>query len=118
YQIKYLDDEQRDFKQEIESLLKDIDRCVSNYRPDSEISTFNQSHSVRFQRPYFYDLLKKSEAIYLETEGAFDPTIYPLVEAYGFGADRKINIPENLDSLLSLIGFDKISFDSVAVAKA
>jgi len=118
YQIKYLDDDQRLFKQEIERLLADIDRCVSNYRPDSEIAVFNQSHSIRFQRPYFLDLLQKSKEVYLATEGAFDPTIYPLVEAYGFGPDRQRNIPGNMDSLLNLVGFDKISFDSIAVAKS
>lgn len=118
YHIKYQDPEKRNFKPEIEKLLADIDRCVSNYRTDSEISVFNRSHSILFQRPYFLDLLKKSREIFMQTDGAFDPTVFPLVEAYGFGPGRKRDIPQNIDSVLNLVGFDKIAFDSVAVSKA
>jgi thiamine biosynthesis lipoprotein len=118
YHIKYFDDKNRDFKVEIDSILKEFDKSVSTYRKDSEIVEFNKSSSLTFRLPYFYPVLKKSEEIFKETDGAFDPTIMPLVEAYGFGPKRKTD-PENanVDSLLQLIGFQNIEFNKTSVTK-
>ncbi|QMW02235.1 FAD:protein FMN transferase [Spirosoma foliorum] len=118
YHIKYRDERQRNLKKEIDSVLITIDKCLSTYLPDSEISRFNRSERHRFERPYFYPVLKKSEEVFRETKGAFDPTVMPLVEAYGFGP-KKIRLvePVNSDSLLQLVGFQKISFDSVSIRK-
>jgi thiamine biosynthesis lipoprotein len=117
YQIKYRDMRQRNLKRDIERLLLDIDKCVSNYRADSEIAQFNQGHSIAFQRRHFLPLLQKSLQVYKATNGAFDPTVYPLVKAYGFGPSRHRQPITNLDSLLSLVGFHYITFDSISVAK-
>lgn len=118
YHIKYFDQQNRNFKTQIDSILTDFDKCLSLYRTDSEVSEFNRSNSHTFKSPYFYQVLKKSKEIYLATNGAFDPTIMPLVEAYGFGPKKNKN-PENinLDSLLKLVGFDQIQFDSLSVKK-
>ena len=58
-------------------------------------------------------MLFASKEIYLKTDGAFDPTVMPLVNAYGFGFEEK-NIPDSvkLDSLLKLVGFNKIEFNN------
>ena len=118
YHIKYFDSQNRNFKTQIDSILIDFDKCLSLYRTDSEISEFNRSVSHTFKSPYFYQVLKKSKEVYETTNGAFDPTIMPLVEAYGFGPKKNQN-PENinLDSLLKLVGFDQIEFDSLSVKK-
>lgn len=118
YHIKYRDTQNRVFRKEIERLLLDIDLCVSNYRDDSELALFNKSHSVLFQRRHFLPLLQKSKQVFKATNGAFDPTIYPLVKAYGFGPNRHRTPIENIDSLLALVNFNHISFDSISVAKA
>lgn len=120
YQVKYLDRQNRDFRKSIDSLLGDFDKALSLYRPDSEISVFNRSHAVRFLLPYFYPVLQKAEEVYKATDGLFDPTVMPLVEAYGFGpGGKREKAPEfDLDSVIQLIGFDKISFDSVSVRKS
>lgn len=118
YRIKYVDAHQRSFQREVDSLLAEIDQSLSLYRPDSEISTFNRSMSFQFRLPHFYAVLKKSEEIFHQTQGAFDPTVMPLVEAYGFGPKK---MPKgqfvNKDSLLQYVGFQYIKFDSVKVAK-
>lgn len=118
YQIKYYDQKNRNLKSEIDSILQDFDKSLSLYRPDSEISHFNKSQSLTFKSPYFYPVLKKSQEVYEATNGAFDPTIMPLVEAYGFGA-KKVKNPENvdIDSLLKLVGFHNIQFDALSVRK-
>lgn len=118
YHIKYRDGQQRSFQKETDSLLAEIDRSVSIYRPDSEISQFNRSMSHRFRLPHFYAVLKKSAEVFRATKGAFDPTVLPLVEAYGFGPTKK---PKgefiNVDSLLQYVGFQHITFDSISVVK-
>lgn len=114
YLIKYEDQENRNFKREIDSLLADFDRSLSIYRSDSEIIEFNKKQSLTFRSPYFLPVLKKSLEVYKATNGAFDPTVMPLVEAYGFGA-KKVKDPgsANIDSLLQLVGFSHIEFDSM-----
>lgn len=118
YHIKYRDERQRPFQKEIDSLLAAIDQSLSIYRPDSEISQFNRSMSHRFRLPHFYAVLKKSAEIFRDTKGAFDPTVLPLVEAYGFGPTKGTKgVFVNVDSLLQYIGFQYITFDSISVVK-
>ena len=118
YHIKYFDSQNRNFKTKIDSILNDFDKCLSLYRTDSELSVFNRSDLHTFKSPYFYQVLTKSKEVYLATNGAFDPTIMPLVEAYGFGPKKSKNSENvNLDSLLKLVGFDQIEFDSLSVKK-
>lgn len=119
WSIRYFDENQRNFKVAIDSLLIDFDKCLSLYRKDSELSQFNRSSSHPFVSPYFYSVLKKSQEVYQATNGAFDPTILPLAEAYGFGPE-KVGNPGNIrvDSLLKLVGFNHIEFSSKSVRKA
>jgi thiamine biosynthesis lipoprotein len=119
YHIKYRDERQRNLKKEIDSVLVTIDNCLSTYVADSEISQFNRSETAhRFRLPYFYPVLKKSEEVFRETNGAFDPTVMPLVEAYGFGPKKvRSTGPVNVDSLLQLVGFRNVLFDAVSIRK-
>jgi thiamine biosynthesis lipoprotein len=91
---------------------------MSTYNPGSEISYFNKQDTLFFRTPYFLPVLVKSRDVYEITGGAFDPTVGPLVNAWGFGPERP-DLPDSLevDSLLNLVGFDKIGFDPVKVWK-
>mgnify|MGYP001062694562 CR=1 FL=1 len=111
YNVKYMDKEQRVFKKQIDSLLVDFNQSLSTYIPDSEISVFNKTGEVTFAYPYFYDVLVASREVYQETQGAFDPTVGPLIDAWGFGAGEMIG-PDSagVDSLLQYVGFPKITF--------
>lgn len=112
YNVKYLDKKKRNFKIQIDSLLKDFNQALSTYIPDSEISTFNLKGKVNFNLPYFYEVLEASNAVHQATGGAFDPTVGPLVDAWGFG-DGKFIGPDStqVDSLLEFVGLDKIDYD-------
>ena len=118
YSIKYLDSQNRNFKKEIDSLLVDFNQSLSTYIPSSEISTFNTTGKFSFELPYFYPVLKRSKEIHDITEGAFNPTIMPLVNAWGFGPDR----PQKPDSakvkeLLKLVDFNNINFDKTKLER-
>lgn len=116
YNIKYLDKASRDFKKEIDSLLTDFNQALSTYIPDSEISSLNREGNVHFGFPYFAQVLEASADVYNKSGGAFDPTIGQLIDAWGFG-DGSLIAPDSaqVDSLLNLVGFDKISFDARGV---
>lgn len=117
YNIKYLDKKQRNFKNQIDSILVDFNQALSTYVPDSEISRFNQTGQVQFDYPYFYEVLKASKEVYNETNKSFDPTVGPLVDAWGFG-DGEIMGPDSaqVDSLLQYIGFEKLEFNQKQVS--
>ncbi len=119
YNIKYLDKNSRNFKKEIDSLLIDFNQALSTYIPDSEISSLNREGNADFGFPYFAQVLRASAEVYDKSNGAFDPTIGQLIDAWGFG-DGGLIAPDSaqVDSLLNLVGFDKISFDEKGVRTA
>ncbi len=118
YNVKYLMTEPEDYKTSIDSLLEDFNQCLSTYIPDSEISQFNQGVLHKYQRPYFYEMLTQSKVIHQNTLGAFDPTVMPLVSAWGFGAETtELPTPGRVDSILTAVGFENVFFDEYAVCK-
>lgn len=118
YSVKYLDEERRNFQPGIDSLLEVFNLSHSTYIPESEISRFNREALLKYESPFFYPVLKRSKEIYEKTGGAFDPTVGPLVNAWGFGPEGvQTPDPGRVDSLLQLVNFDSIFFDTVAVCK-
>ena len=117
YHIRYFDPQNRNFKHSIDSVLTEFDKCLSLYRSDSELSAFNRTSRHTFRSQWFYDVLVKSKEIHAATGGAFDPTIMPLSEAYGFGNKKNVD-PENvnIDSLLQFVGFKHIEFNQKEVS--
>lgn len=114
YSIKYISNEETVTKNQIDSLLTAFDLSLSTYRPDSKISKINAGDSTVVVDDFFTETFQLSNQIYKETKGLFDPTIGVLVNAYGFGPNKK---QENLsqkqiDSLLQFVGFDKITLNS------
>lgn len=118
YNIKYLDEEERNFKSSVDSLLEVFNQSLNHYLPMSEISRFNREDTLYFELPYFYPVLAVSQQVFDTTDGAFDPTVAPLVNAWGFGPEGG-ELPDSLavDSLRSLIGFDKIVFNKEFITK-
>jgi FAD:protein FMN transferase len=118
YSIKYLDKETRDFQVQIDSLLRRFNQSLSTYDPDSEISRFNRQDTLRFESPFFLPVLEASLEVYKITGGAFDPTVMPLVNAWGFGPEKR-RLPDaaQIDSLIELVGFNKVAWDKEKVYK-
>lgn len=102
----------------IEEALQEVDNTMSTYKPDSEISRLNTApagvpvaiseNTVR--------VLTLALQVNQESEGAFDVTVGPLVNAWGFGPKGPGAIPDDatLASLRLLVGPDKITLDPVA----
>lgn len=98
----------------LDSLLNVFEDELSTYRPNSTISIFNQSPlSIEVDTSsYFYQSFVHAKDLYKMTSGYYDPTIAPLVNYYGFGADKqlneKINNKDTIASILKLVGYNKI----------
>lgn len=118
YHITYYDREERNFKNEIDSVLLVFNQSLSTYIKDSEVTSFNNGNSFQFNLPYFYPILKKSLEVEVSSGGAFDPTVMPLVNAWGFGPGEKLK-PDSakIDSMMEFVGFEKIQFNKDSVWK-
>ena len=118
YHITYFDTANRDFKPEIVQILKDFDLSVSTYIPNSIISRINSNQKNVKVDKYFIACFKKAKEVWKNTDGAFDPTVYPLVNAWGFGPGKKQKIePRKIDSILKFVGFDLISLKGKHIVK-
>lgn len=119
YHITYLDNRGRNFQKEIDRLLRRFDRSVSTYQSNSLISKINHNQFYWRTDPYFNACFTKAKEIWALTEGAFDPTVYPLVNAWGFGPEKKNSMEQSkIDSLLSFVGFDKIELKRGRITKS
>lgn len=110
YQIKYYAKEEIS-KQEVDSILKVIDRSMSLYDPTSAICKFNDTDVSRIEMDdHMRKVVKASFKTYKETDGYFDITVYPLVKLWGFGPEgvRKDPSLKEIDSVKRIIGINKL----------
>lgn len=120
YHITYFDIKQRNFKSSIDSLLIVVNKAINNYDPNSAVSQFNQNNKgIAITLPYFFPPIQKSREVFEASNGAFDPTVMPLVNAWGFGAGKQIN-PDSaqVDSIKTFVGFNKIQFTKDSITKS
>ncbi|WP_291799984.1 FAD:protein FMN transferase [Lutibacter sp.] len=119
FSIKYVSESNLNFQIKIDSLIKAVNKSVSTYIPTSDISKINKGDTTIVVDHFFEEVFFKSEKIYTNTNGDFDPTVGVLVNAWGFGPEKAI---ENLDSakikeLLTYVGFDKVSLKNGRIIK-
>ena len=129
YRVTYADSLGRDFQPQVEQFLEDFNTQVSTYLDTSLISRFNlvdNSFTIPVKPAYFLDNLLASREVNSESEGAFDPTVMPLVTYWGFGVKpREVSRVDSLavDSLRQFVGIEKVRIipkgaDSVILQKA
>lgn len=107
YHITY--EAAHDLGDSIQLIFNNIDMSVSPYNRASLITSLNENTSRRVD-PYIKRLLQASLDVWLESGGAFDPTVMPLVNAWGFGyKSGKLPTRHQLDSILTFVGLDKLS---------
>ncbi|NIQ64983.1 MAG: FAD:protein FMN transferase, partial [Candidatus Aminicenantes bacterium] len=98
-------------KEKIDARLNEINRVFSTYIKDSEISRFNALNKAgkRFRiSDDFIQVMKAGRKIYQLSEGAWDGTVSPLVDLWGFGpTQRQTQKPplSEIKSLMQKIGF-------------
>jgi len=125
YMVKYSDHFATDYQAEIDVLLKEVNQYLSTYIPDSYISLFNKD-KTGVQLPnsatgHFSRVFNSAKFIYQKTNGAFEPTVMPLVNYWGFGYTEKKAVTsadeEKISQLMQSIGFDKVNRDGGQYSK-
>ena len=105
-----------------EEALDEIDRLerqLSLYRPESDLSLFNRRAASEWVQldPRFFRLLERALFLAAATEGAFDPTVTPLVQAWGFiGARGSLPDPADIEAARRVVGFQHVLLDRAAFA--
>lgn len=103
-----------DIRLEIDALLRQINDLMSTYLESSELSRFNRSTSTDWfdVSPETAEVVAFSQSVAAKTDGAFDVTVQPLVNAWSFGSDpRTRTVPDGavLNELKSAVGYEKLS---------
>ena len=107
YSITYQCD--NDLQKEIEAELKKVDQALSMFNQESIISKVNRNEKVELNE-MFLQVITLAQKVSQDTDGAFDITVAPLVNAWGFGfktGDKPSGT--SIDSLMSTVGYKKIS---------
>jgi len=118
YHITYQSFDSINYQDEIDSLLRQFDLSLSTYEPSSIISRINRDEPDVELSEYFIRCFKASEQIYSESGGAFDITVAPIVNAWGFGFTEKAN-PDSamIDSLLQYVGMKHVRLENGRIVK-
>ena len=104
-------------QESIDSVLEEVNRQMSTYRPDSEISRFNQAaaRTPMAVSADFGQVVQKALELAEATGGAFDPTVGALVNLWGFGPDGTISkrpAPEQVEAVRGTVGHRHLSLET------
>ncbi|MBK8703883.1 MAG: FAD:protein FMN transferase [Saprospiraceae bacterium] len=117
WRVTYTDSLLRNFQQDIDQLLVDINMDISTYIDSSTVSRFNLAtdtiHLDENRNRHFLSNFNMGREAFEESGGSFDLTIMPLVNYWGFGYTSKkpVTAVDSLviDSLMQFVGMDKVS---------
>ena len=117
YAITYYDEQNRNFQKEIDSIFHAIDMSVNLWVESSVISKVNRNEEVTLDSIFIDNFNIAHEAAKL-SNGYFDPTISPIVTAWGFSYKHGDSItPQLIDSLKQLVDYRKIRIEDGKVVK-
>jgi thiamine biosynthesis lipoprotein len=118
YQIIIAEDSAFFTNQEIIEQLAVFDSVLSTYIDSSIISKMNavKTSGVFIDTTrYLKECLQESESVYSMSQGAFDPSVYPLVEGWGFMKNMQTPLSkEKVDSILKFVSFEKNKLFSIS----
>ena len=115
YHVTYQSDE--NYQKEIETELQKVDNSLSPFNKASIISHINRNENTKVNE-MFEEVFQLAESISKETQGAFDITVAPLVNAWGFGFKKGITPDKQvIDSLRQLVGYQKVALVNGRVKK-
>lgn len=118
YSVQYYSEGNLNFENQFDSLFYSINKSLSTYQINSDISKLNRNEAVLVDA-HFIKVFEASQEIYKQTKGAFDPTIGILVNAWDFGPEQKIERLDSLkiDSLMQFVGLNKVNLINNSVDK-
>lgn len=115
YSITYQNN--KDLQAEIEAEMNEVDAALSPFNKRSIITAVNNNHQVKLNQK-FMQVFNLAENISHETDGAFDITVAPLVNEWGFGFRKGVNPTKHvIDSLCQIVGYQKVALINGKVVK-
>ncbi|WP_413680425.1 FAD:protein FMN transferase [Psychrobacter sp. I-STPA6b] len=129
YHIRYQqpkDIDKQSVQQAVNARLVEINHSMSTYQKDSLISQFNRlpAHQVFQIDNDFLQVFNSAKTVYNQSGGAFNPTVLPLIELWGFGStmtvDRLQSPPteQEIATAKHLIDFDAITANEMQLSKS
>lgn len=120
YSIQY--EAKEDLEDSIKAELQAFDNSLSMFNPHSTLSAINDNRDTTTDA-LFEQMYAEATRVYELSEGAFDITVAPLVNFWGFGRKEKANPDttaknKEVDSLLQFVGFDKVQLIDHRIVKA
>ncbi len=102
---------------EIKSELNKVDHSLNPFDENSIVSKVNRNEPVELDS-FFVDVFNKSMEVAIISEGKFDITVSPLINAWGFGFENMDNVtPHIIDSLKQFVGYQKIKIENGKIVK-
>ena len=117
YAVTYFDEQNRNFQREIDSIFRAVDLSVNLWVDSSVISKVNRNEEVTLDHIFIDNFNIAQEAARL-SDGYFDPTISPIVAAWGFSYKSGDSLtPQLIDSLSALVDYQKVHIENGKVVK-
>ncbi|MBT8036060.1 MAG: FAD:protein FMN transferase [Verrucomicrobiae bacterium] len=102
----------------LQDILARYEAELSNWNHFSWVTQFNRQQDTdwRDAPPTVIHVLEKSQRVYRQTQGAFDVTVSPLVELWGFGSSKVSGIPSDVQiaEVMTHVGMDQLEIDSAS----
>ena len=115
YHVTYQYDE--DLEAEVVDKLKEVDAALSMFNERSTISKINNNQAVEPDK-MFLDVFQLAQQVSKDTHGAFDITVAPLVNLWGFGFKHTQEPTKHaIDSLRQFVGYQKVSYNGKTIQK-
>jgi len=115
YQIKY--ESSVLLTEKIEAELQALNLSLNPFNPNSIISKVNRNEDVEVDN-WFSIVFHKAMEVSEKSDGAFDATVSPLVNLWGFGYEREDNLSQQtIDSIKAFVGYQKIRLENKRVIK-
>jgi len=101
----------------VEATLQEVDKSLSPFNKESVITAINNNTSMD-TNTMFTDVFQLAQEVSVATDGAFDITVAPLVNLWGFGFKNMDNVSEEkVDSLLQYVGYEKVKLVEGKIVK-
>ena len=115
YNITY--QSEQNLEQGMKAVLQEVDNALSPFNPKSVITAVNENRTVKLNA-MFTEVYRRAMEISAVTDGAFDITVAPIVNQWGFGFKTK-QFPDkqDIDSIMQFVGYEKLKLENGKIIK-
>lgn len=110
YNVQYMSPSRKDYQWQVDSILAEMDSSLSTYQSYSLISKVNKGDTTQLLDEHFVNVFQGFKEVADSTDGKFDCTLAPIINAWGFGfTEAEIIDSSKIADLLRQVGYEKVS---------